>query len=275
MLFQVFAAVVLAATPLPIADAGKVTWTVQPANASAVDGRRWIERILDPGQQVTEHLAVRNLGTTSAVFALSAADGYLTATGRFNMLSSDKKSTDGGTWIDVQNTITVAPNETRILPFTITVPAGATPGDHPAGIAASVLSSSGTVQIESRVGFRVMLRASGTAQASLAAQGVKARYERSWNPLRSGAIHVTYTVANIGNVRADARASVSVSELFGAHRRDGGAAAGELLPGGNRAADGRIRGVWGLGPVRTTVLLTPAVLGEAGGERRSSRRPPK
>src|SRR6185436_3850976 len=70
--------------------------------------------------------------------------------------------------------------------------------------------------------------------------------------------HVTYTVANTGNVRADARASVSVAELFGAHHRDGGAAAGELLPGGTRPADGRVHGVWGLGPVHAKILLSPA-----------------
>jgi hypothetical protein len=251
MIFQAVAAVLLAATPLH-ADA-KVTWTVQPA-----DGSRWIERTLDPGQRVTERLAVRNLGTTDTEFALSAADGYLTDKGRFNMLASDQKSTDGGTWISVQKSVAVRAGQTRIVPFTIAAPADATPGDHPAGIAASVLSRNGTVQVESRVGFRVMLRASGTVRAALAAQRVTARYERSWNPLRSGTLRVSYTVVNTGNIRADVHTSVSVAELFGAHHRAGGAAAGELLPGGARPAEGRVHGVWGLGPVHTRVLLSPA-----------------
>ncbi|GIM91912.1 COG1470 family protein [Paractinoplanes toevensis] len=264
MVFRALAAALLAVPLLPAtaahADASgpKVTWTVQPANATAADGRRWVERTVDPGTTVTEHLAVRNLGTVSAVFALTAADGYLTDNGHFNMLASDKKSSDAGTWIAVQPSVTVGPNETRVLPFTITVPAGATPGDHPAGIAASVLSRSGTLQVESRVGFRVMLRASGAARSSLAARGVTVHYEQSWNPFRAGTIHAGYTVANTGNVRADARTSLSVREFFGLHHRDGGAATGELLPGGNRPADARVHGVWGLGPVHTKILLTPA-----------------
>jgi hypothetical protein len=253
MILQVIAAVLLAATPLHADPGANVTWTVQPA-----DGSRWIERTLDPGQKVTEKMAVRNLGTVDAVFALSAADGYLTDKGRFNMLASDKKSVDGGTWIDVQPSVAVGAGQTRIVAFTITVPPAATPGDHPAGIAASVLSRSGTVQVESRVGFRVLLRASGTVRAALAAQRVTVHYDRSWNPLRSGTIHVTYTVANTGNVRADARASVAVAELFGAHHRAGGTAAGELLPGGSRPADGRVHGVWGIGPVHAKILLSPA-----------------
>ncbi|GIF23770.1 hypothetical protein BJ973_004381 [Actinoplanes tereljensis] len=253
MIVQVLAAVLLAATPVHADTGPKVTWTVQPA-----DGGRWIERTLDPGQQVTERLAVRNLGTVPAVFALSAADGYLTDNGHFNMLASDQKSKDGGTWIAVQSSVAVGAGKTQIVPFTITVPAGATPGDHPAGIAASVLSRSGTVQVESRVGFRVMLRASGIEKSQLAAQAVTVHYEQSWNPFRAGTIRAAYTVANTGNVRADARTSVSVGELFGLHHRDGGATAGELLPGGNRPADARVHGVWGLGPVHTRILLTPA-----------------
>ncbi|MFG2044291.1 hypothetical protein [Dactylosporangium sp. NPDC048998] len=249
-----------AADPSPSA----VTWTVQPADQGGPDGRRWIERTLDPGQVVTEHLAVRNLSKTEAVFALSAADGYLTEKGRFNMLPSDQPSKDGGTWIAVQHTVTVAANETKVVPFTVTVPGNATPGDHPAGIAASILSSSGTVQVESRVGFRVLLRASGTARAALSAERLTAQFERSWNPLRPGAVHVTYSVANTGNVRVDARADAAVAELFGAHRRTAAVDAGELLPGGGRTVGTRVSGVWGLGRVRTTVTLTPAVLGDTG-----------
>jgi hypothetical protein len=230
-----------------------VTWTVQPATAAGPDGRRWIERTLDPGKQVTEHLAVRNLGDATAVFTLSAADGYLTGKGRFNMLPSDRKSIGGGTWITVPPTVTVRAGGTAVVPFTITVPTGVTPGDHPAGIAASIAGAQGTVQVESRVGFRLLLRASGTLHPELTAGAVRAEYERSWNPLKPGRLRVFYAVANTGNVRVDARARVNgvTTEL------------GELLPGGSRAGATRVDGVWGLGRLRTTVELQPTVPGES------------
>lgn len=133
-----------------------------------------------------------------------------------------------------------------MVPFTITVPRAATPGDHPAGIAASVVSGAGTVQVESRVGFRVLLRASGDLHPALSADRVTARYERSWNPLRSGTVHVIYAVANTGNVRIEARGradvSAGVAELFGAHARARDVDGGELLPGGNRGVDARVGG---------------------------------
>ncbi|MEU4163536.1 hypothetical protein [Actinoplanes sp. NPDC026670] len=255
------AAVVLAALALllPAAPAAAapttVTWTVQPASAAGPDGRRWIEQTLDPGGQVTEHLAVRNLGKTSAVFTLSAADGYLTAKGRFNMLPSDQRSVGGGTWVSVPASVTVAAGQTAVVPFLITAPVGVTPGDHPAGIAASIAGRQGTVQIESRVGFRLLLRASGTLQPSVTADKITMRYARTWNPFRPGTVEVAWTTANTGNVRLDIPGTAAVSSLAGT--RTVPVTAGELLPGGARPVSARIDGVWGLGRLRTTVTLTP------------------
>nr|QLJ99102.1 hypothetical protein HZU44_02630 [Micromonospora carbonacea] len=260
-------AAVLVTVPVAPTGAGaepaapKLTWAVQPANPDGPDGRRWIERTLDPGQVVTEHLAVRNFSDSAAVFRLQAADGYLTDKGRFNMLPSGKASKDGGTWIAVRSTVTVGANETKVVPFTITVPRDATPGDHPAGIAASVTSTGGTVAIEGRVGFRVMLRASGTATAALAIDDLTATYAHSWNPFSPGTIRVRYAVANDGNVWASGKGRVTVSELFGLAGRDTTVDVEELLPGGSRTAQARVGGVWGLGPLRTTVAMTPAALG--------------
>ncbi|WP_328472126.1 DUF916 domain-containing protein [Actinoplanes sp. NBC_00393] len=253
----VLAALLTAAAPAAIpgpasAAPAAVTWTVQPASATAPDGRRWMEHTLDPGAQLTEHLAVRNLGDTTAVFALSAADGYLTGKGRFNMLPSGQKSVDGGTWIDVQDTVTVEPGRTAVVPFTITVPADAAPGDHPAGIAASIAGRQGTVQVESRVGFRVLLRAAGAITPALATSNVLVQHERSWNPLRPGTVQVSYTVANTGNVRLDVTASARTAG------RSADTPIGELLPGGTRAVETRIDGVWPLGRLRTTVGLDSA-----------------
>ncbi|WP_436534765.1 hypothetical protein [Actinoplanes sp. HUAS TT8] len=232
-----------------------LTWTVQPATAAGPDGRHWIERTLDPGQRVTEYLAVRNFSDVGGTFALKAADGYLTDNGRFTMLPSDTPSKDGGTWITVPAQVTVAAKGTALVPFTITVPRDASPGDHPAGIAATVLSRSGTVQVESRVGFRVLLRASGAVRTELSAGAVGARYERSWNPFRPGRMTVSYTATNSGNVGVEGRAGVRVTGLLGG--ADAEVALGQLLPGGSRDGRADVAGVWAFGRLRTTVTLTP------------------
>ncbi|WBB80445.1 hypothetical protein O7606_03415 [Micromonospora sp. WMMD882] len=238
-----------------------VTWAVQPADRDGPDGRRWVERTLDPGQVVTEHLAVRNFGDAPVVFSLKAADGYLTDKGRFNMLPSHQTSVDGGTWISVQETVTVGPKATRVVPYTITVPDDATPGDHPAGIAATVTSADGTVAVESRVGFRVLLRASGTVAAALTVADLTATYRSTWNPFAAGALQVRYTAVNDGGVAVTGAGRVTAAGPFGLAERNVRAGVEELLPGGRRATGTRVGGVWGWGPVRTTVELTPAVRG--------------
>lgn len=261
---RILALIAVVAVSVPIAPAvahaepGSLTWTVQPATAAGPDGRRWIEKTLDPGQVTTEYLAVRNFSDAGAVFALKAADGYLTDKGRFNMLPSDRKSVDGGTWIAVQPTVTVPANGTKVVPFRITVPKAVTPGDHPAGIAASVLSGSGTVRVESRVGFRVLLRASGTVRPALTAAHLTAHYSASWNPFRSGTVRLSYTTTNSGNVRVDARAQMQVSSLFGAHVRARDLNGGELMPGAGRPESATVGGVWPLGRLASKVELTPA-----------------
>ncbi|WBB67777.1 hypothetical protein [Micromonospora sp. WMMD812] len=237
-----------------------VTWAVQPADATGPDGRRWVEVTLDPGQVMTEHLAVRNFSDRTVVFALKAADGYLTDKGRFNMLPSDRESVDGGTWIDVRDRVTVGPRKTTVVPFTITVPKDATPGDHPAGIAATVTSSGGTVAVESRVGFRVMMRATGTVTAAVAISNLTARHDRSWNPFAPGTVHVRYTATNGGNVAVTGSGRATATELFGLTGSGTRTDVEELLPGGSRQVEARIGRVWGWGPVRTTVDTTPALL---------------
>lgn len=250
-------AVLFPAAPAAAAPTA-VTWTVQPADAAGPDGRRWIERTLDPGQQVTEHLAVRNLGDASAVFTLSAADGYLTAKGRFNMLPSDRKSVGGGTWVSAPASVTVGAGKTAVVPFLITAPTEVTPGDHPAGIAASIAGAQGTVQIESRVGFRLLLRASGNLRPAVTADRITMRYDRTWNPFQPGRVQVTYMATNTGNVRLGVPGTAEVSSLAGTIKVPiAGVSGAELLPGGAREESIRIDGVWGLGRLRTTVTLTP------------------
>nr|WP_286185874.1 DUF916 domain-containing protein [Sphaerisporangium cinnabarinum] len=255
-------------TTLPLDTDDRITWGAKPADANGPDGRRGVDLVADPGTTVEEHIAVSNFSDVPATFALKAADGYLTDNGRFNMLSSDQESTDAGTWFTVQDTVEVGPKETVVVPYTITVPENATPGDHPAGIAASVTSTGGgeggtSVGVESRVGFRVTTRVTGEIQPALAVQDVKASYAPSWNPFAAGDLTVSYDVANEGNVRLGAEGQVATSALFGALVDEAAAEPlGEVLPGGSLRSKVAFADVWPLGPVSTTITVTPTVVGE-------------
>ncbi|GGR13756.1 DUF916 domain-containing protein [Agromyces mediolanus] len=252
--------------PLPAVAEGAggeapVTWSVAPATEQGADGRAWVELELDPGATVTEHLAVRNLGDAPVVFALGAADGYFTPSGRFNMLASDAESVDAGTWIALPETVEVAAGGTAVVPFTVTVPERATPGDHAAGVAASITSvaegDGATLGVESRVGFRVMTRVSGELEPGLAV-AAGGGYRLSWNPFAPGAIELSAELENTGNVRLALDPS---AEAGGARRTADGVAEGqrvELLPGERRTVRFTMPAVW-------PTVLAGAVLRVEGG----------
>lgn len=248
---------------------GTVTWAISPADEDGPDGRSRIELELDPGETVTEYLAVRNLSATEVDFALSAADGYLTPTGRFNMLPRDRESVDSGTWVSMQDTVAVAPNGVAILPVEISVPSNATPGDHAAGIAASIYSWSAgagaTVGVESRVGFRVMVRVGGTIAPGLVMSDLRGGYNVSWNPLEPGSVTLSYALQNTGNVRIAVDAPADDAGRAGAA---GAAETTELLPGDTRRFTTTLDQQWPAGILSIPVVVEHATIVATGeGER--------
>lgn len=250
-------------------DTGTITWSVRPADENAADGRSWAELELDPGESIVEHVAVRNLSAEAVTFGLAAADGYFTDRGRFTMLPSDTDSIDAGTWIDIAGSVAVDAGATVIVPYTITVPDLAQPGDHAAGIAASVLSvqsGDGTqVGVESRVGFRVMTRVTGEIAPSLEMASVSSDYTVSWNPFEPGSLFMTFTLVNSGNARLVVTGAVRLGDNVASFPADNETAL-ELLPGDSKTVTASLEDVWPLGPLFTDVELEPTVIAVDGSQ---------
>lgn len=256
----------VAGTPAALADGEPdpaTRWAVTPAGESGQDGRSSLQHALDPGESLTEHIAVHNLSDRQETFRLSAADGFTTATGRFDMLASAEESTDAGTWIDIAPEVTVGAGESVVVPLTITVPQRAEPGDHPAGVAASVLSTrsagDGTsLGVESRVGVKVTTRVTGELAPAVSIGDVSATYDGSWNPFRPGQVTATFEVANEGNTRlsiAGTAAAGTGEAVFPAE----GEQIGELLPGDARQVSVVIDGAWPTIHLPGRLHVTPGV----------------
>lgn len=256
-------AVVAIAGPAQAAARIDTTWSVVPANANGPDGRGDIDIELAPGQAVTEHVAVTNRSVKPVAFAIDANDGYLTAKGYFDMRPAEATPVDGGSWVAVPETVTVPAGGTTVVPVKVTIPENATPGDHPAGVTASVDTISGQVRVHNRVGVRLNIRVSGDYVAKLDVTGISAAYTWSWNPFAAGSVDVTYTVANLGNLRLAPDARVRTSALGG----DGDwtdtseAKAREIMPGAKRDFTARVTGVWPLGPVSAKLMTIPSPAG--------------
>lgn len=263
----VCASVVAATTTFATTGDSPVTWAVTPSTMEGPDGRSWVELELDPGASVDEHLAVRNLSDRDVTFALTAADGYFTPTGRFNMLPGDKQSVAAGTWISMDKTVTVAAGGTAVVPFTVTVPDNATPGDHAAGIAASIYSQGGSdgtqLGVESRVGFRVMTRVKGAVRPALSMKATGS-YDTSWNPLEPGSADLTVDLENTGNVRLSVDPSTMVNDARWPAAGTEEARTLELLPGDRRTVSIHVPQVWPLGMMTLPVTVSQGVIAPDG-----------
>lgn len=250
-------AAVLGALGLPSAahaddaPSDAVSWSVSPADETGEDGRVSIQHELDPGESVEEHIIVRNLGAGDVVFSLSAADGFYTAAGRFDMLPSDKESTDSGSWITIPEEVEIAAGGSAVVAFTITVPDDAEPGDHAAGVAASVLSvkkdESGAagVGVESRVGVKVLTRVAGALAPAFAVQNVQTGYRLNPNPFEAGGLTVSFDVQNTGNTRLDAAGTLDIAGQTLAFPAEGEHPQ-VLLPGESRTFSLQLAEVWPL-----------------------------
>jgi len=247
-----------------------LTWSVTPADESGPDDRTVVERELDPGQTVHDHFAVTNLSDRDATFDLSAADGYYTRKGRFDMLPATEESVGAGTWIDLQPEVAVPAGETVVVPYTLTVPENAEPGDHAAGIAASVTSvqsdadGGAAVGVQSRVGFQVMTRVTGQLAPAASLSGVSTVYHTEWNPLRAGTATVDFEVTNEGNTRIIAEGEVTLGGHTAAFPEPGEPTQA-LLPGESRELSVTVGGVWPLVRASGQVTLTPRATPLDGG----------
>ncbi|SFR82831.1 protein of unknown function [Agromyces sp. CF514] len=247
--------------------ASAVTWSVAPADEHGADGRAGVDLELDPGATATERLVVRNLGEEEVRFSLTAADGYLTPAGRFNMLPSDQASVDAGSWISLAPEVVVPAGGSSVVPFTVTVPEDATPGNHAAGVAASITAlSSGDgarVGVESRVGLRVTTRVTGEIAPGLAVVG-DGGYRLSWNPFAPGSVEVVAQLENTGNVRLAVEPSLATGgRSIPATGLEPGRTV-ELLPGDRRTVSFTVPGAWPLGPITLPVTAEATTVGPNG-----------
>ncbi|GAA3927271.1 WxL protein peptidoglycan domain-containing protein [Actinoplanes auranticolor] len=257
----------LIAFPAPVQAApgtDSLTWSVTPSGPKGPDGRPALDYKLDPGAGITDHVAVTNHSKRPLTLRLYPNDAYTTAGGGFDLRAGNTEATDAGSWIKVSRDRLALPASSRIVvPFTVTVPANATPGDHAAGVVASILTEAtdgdgNQVSVDHRVGARVYLRVTGPLQPALSITDVEINAATSWNPLRLPHVTATFTIGNTGNVRLGGRPTARVEGPFGlGGRTTEMAVIPEILPGGTLRVTTALDAVPPLFRERLTVDITP------------------
>lgn len=249
--------------------ATRTTWSVQPATQQGADTRTAFEYDVDPGAHVVDYVGVSNSSEQAATFTVYATDAYTTADGAFTVLPAADEPTDVGTWVTLKSTTVKVPARSTVqVPFALTVPDGAEPGDHVGGIVASIASGATTAEgeqvlVDQRVGTRLYVRVGGETTAALAVEGLTVTFTPSPDPLAGGTATVTYTVRNTGTVRVQATQQVRLAGPWGAFAStaDPGALT-ELLPGASVQVVQTFADAPAAVRLTAAVTVTPGVLGD-------------
>lgn len=195
-------------------------WSAAPAppqGETPRDARSYFYLEGAPGTVLKDRVALTNESTKARKFTLRGADAYNARGGGFAVRGKGR-SEGAGKWLALaENTVKVPPRTRAEIPFTVTVPAGAVPGDHPS----AVVVGDGTRES----GVRVHLRVSGPTLAALSVEKVAVTE-------RGEGASIAYTLVNRGNTALNPRLAVSADGVFGKLlRRAERPLPVELLPG--------------------------------------------
>ena len=270
------ALVVVGFAPLAVTSAARADDTAPPADTVGVatrpagadglpDGRTRLEYAADPGQSVSDQVLVGNTGSQRQDFTVYATDAFNETNGEFALLATAETPTGLGAWVSFEGGATrlqfsLEPDEVKLIPYTVTFPAEATPGDHVGGLVASVLDTSSQVAVDRRVATAIYARVSGELQPRLTLASFDATYVGDWwNPF-AGSVKVLYTVDNPGNVALSANVTMSAVTWFGipAAAPQGGSVP-VLLPGSSATYEFEITGVGQWGYLTPGAELAPFV----------------
>jgi hypothetical protein len=253
----------------------RATFGVGPATLSARDPRSYFSYDMGAGGSYTDRVAVVNYGQIPLSLQVFAADLGNAENGDISVGLQGTQFNDAGGWIKMNatvQTITVPAAKKSpalvILPFRISVPARADPGDHGAAIVA-VLSTLGknakgqNVKLDQRVASRMYIRVAGPLHPALGIEDLTVSYHGLLNPIGKGTATVSYTVRNTGNVRLGGDETVRVTGLFGAKTKVISAPKIDLLfPRATQKVTVKVIGVLPTIFDKTKVTVTPLLFND-------------
>jgi len=255
--------------PATIAQADDATWTVRTAANDFGADRTSYSYNVNPGATVDDALVVANRGTTVLDLSVYAADGFTTDSGQFDLLVGGAESVAIGAWVKGGNDhVVVGPGESVEIPFTLTVPENATPGDYLGGILTSLVEpeADAGINVDRRLGIRIALRVGGDLTPGLAVEGMHVDWAGGLNPFAGGDATVSYTIHNTGNAVLSAQQVGTVSGPFGLLAVDGGdlESPPQLLPGETWDVTFTVRNVAPTVLLTASTTITPLLLDASG-----------
>ncbi len=222
VLAAVAALAALAAVPSAPAFAASsgTGWTMTPLPVDGSPVPDSFHYDLAPGQSASDRLALANGTPDPLTFLIYSADASnAPASGAFALSLPDQATHGVGSWTTTTvHTLTVPGLQVASFPFTVTVPAGAAPGEYAGGVVAldSADQNPGSgrvhVRVLSGVGVRIYVLVPGPVHPRLKLEKVTAHVVVPFlaSITGSGRALITFQLSNTGNTLIYATANVEV-----------------------------------------------------------------
>jgi hypothetical protein len=252
----------LPAAPAHAVDNGE--WAVVPTSeGAATTSRSSFAFDVAAGQSLEDSVTVQNLSDRTITFQIYAADGFTGPEGGYAVHGPDDPRGDVGSWVHLAADRWELPAGMQVeVPFVITVPADATPGDHAGGIAALDVDATpvdgGDVQLTVRraVAVPVFVRVNGPLQPSLRVRDVAVEHAGTAVPGGASRTTLSLTIVNDGNVRMSPEVEAELDAMVGPgdHRFEPQQVT-HLLPGAEATLHFEWDGAPAIGPATARVRV--------------------
>ena len=206
------AGVVVTAAPSGAASNGTFSVFPYQAPGSTGTGRSLFDFSLKEGQEIGDAFTLSNDSHHALEFDIYPADAYdVAAGGGFALKGHGQPSVGVGSWVQLPKSLAqtyqLAADSQVTVPFTVSVPADASPGDHAGGIVAlEVTPPHGTkskvhFSVQQGVGVRVYVHVLGPLHPGLAVENLKTDVSVPPGAFLTGSskANVTFDVINTGN----------------------------------------------------------------------------
>jgi hypothetical protein len=212
----------LLAWPRIVQAEENVSFGIKPAHGSDPNLPGYFVHTLAPGALITDEALAVNSGDVPVTVRLYAADAITAINGGTGFANDGEEKNGVARWLSLpMKQLSLQPHETKTVPFLITVPSDASPGQHTAGlvleaVAGSAVPASGnagtgfTVNVVRRAGVAVLIDVPGYNAAGLEITGVCLRQQDK----QHGA---TFEVAvrNTGNIFVRGQGSLVIRDREG------------------------------------------------------------
>lgn len=161
---------------------------------------------LEPGASIDDTVVIFNFTQQPRRFDLYGADLILAEGGGFAPAARGVESHGAGAWIVPSvDTVDVPAGSHLAVPFTVTIPAGAVPGDHPGTIVVErhEQASGPGVHMQSRLALRVLITVPGEINLGVALGVLGAEHV-------DGTVRFTVPIQNTGNVTFTTTGTVTI-----------------------------------------------------------------